>query len=97
MVGLFCFIGCSMSHFIKLGLIFLTFSLASFVSSAEKSICGAFDDRERSHEATQTVVGIHTHGGCSENEGANSGTLLSTNKKFSQAVQECLAFESSLP
>lgn len=47
-------------------------------------------------ENTQEIIGVHTHGGCREEGGANSGTLLSTNRQFAKAVDECLAFEASL-
>lgn len=48
-------------------------------------------------ESTQEIIGIHTHGGCSEEGGANSGTLLATNKKFARAIAQCLAYEAGLP
>ena len=41
------------------------------------------------------VIGVHTHGGCSDGEGAghNSGTLLGENNDFEQAVKDCLKWE----
>lgn len=48
-------------------------------------------------ESTQEIIGVHTHGGCSEESGANSGTLLATNKKFARAIAQCLAYEAGLP
>jgi V8-like Glu-specific endopeptidase len=43
------------------------------------------------------VIGIHTHGYCSKEGGANQGTLLSHHENFTTAVQECLKWEKSLP
>lgn len=48
-------------------------------------------------EQTQEVIGIHTHGGCRVEGGANSGTLLATNRDFARAIEQCLALEAALP
>lgn len=39
------------------------------------------------------IIGIHTHGYCSEEGGANQGTLLVGQKKFKSAINNCLAWE----
>ncbi len=43
-------------------------------------------------EDTGEIVAIHTNGGCSEYDGsnANSGTLISNNKKLQKAITNCL-------
>jgi V8-like Glu-specific endopeptidase len=44
------------------------------------------------NEATQEIIGIHTHGGCSTAEdSANAGTSLAKNQEFVNAVKACLA------
>ncbi len=39
------------------------------------------------------IIGIHTHGGCYEEGGANHGTLIATHKAFKQAIKNCLDWE----
>lgn len=43
-------------------------------------------------ESTGEIVAIHTNGGCSSynDSGANSGTLISNNKKLQKAITSCL-------
>lgn len=44
-------------------------------------------------EATQEIVGIHTHGGCFSRGGSNSGTLIAGNDEFQDAIRSCLQWE----
>lgn len=44
-------------------------------------------------EATQEIIGIHTHGGCFSRGGANAGTLISANSEFQEAINSCLQWE----
>jgi V8-like Glu-specific endopeptidase len=48
------------------------------------------------HELTQEIIGVHSHGGCTESGSFNEGTLISKNKIFKQVIQECLEWEKSL-
>lgn len=41
-------------------------------------------------ESTNEIVGIHTHGGCYQYGGANSGTLIASSPKLIQAIKSCL-------
>lgn len=41
-------------------------------------------------EATQEIIGIHSHAGCSAAGGANQGTLLHKHKKLVAAIKACL-------
>ena len=41
--------------------------------------------------ASGTVMGIHTHGGCTRNGGGNMGTLISKHKELKLAIKRCLA------
>lgn len=45
------------------------------------------------HESTQTIIGIHTHGGCHARGGANAGTLLPGNDAFQEAIRSCIQWE----
>jgi len=48
-------------------------------------------------EATQEIIGIHTHGGCSTSPGsANMGTALATKPDFQAAVKACLDEDAKL-
>lgn len=43
-------------------------------------------------ESDDSIVAIHTHGGCSSNgSGSNQSTYISTNTKFKSAIRKCLA------
>ena len=42
------------------------------------------------NEATQEIVGIHTHGGCRSSGGANTGTLISAHEELKAAIRACL-------
>jgi V8-like Glu-specific endopeptidase len=44
-------------------------------------------------EASQEIIGIHTHGGCHARGGANSGTLIAGNDDFQDAIRSCLQWE----
>lgn len=44
-------------------------------------------------EATQEIIGIHTHGGCWSRGGSNAGTLISANTEFQEAITSCLEWE----
>ena len=39
------------------------------------------------------LIGVHSHGGCSENGDFNAATLLSENERFKRAVRNCLKWE----
>ncbi|MEX0798720.1 MAG: trypsin-like serine protease [Bacteriovoracaceae bacterium] len=41
-------------------------------------------------ENTGEIIGIHTHGGCRTNGGANMGTMISKHKKLKAAIKACL-------
>ena len=43
----------------------------------------------------ETIVGVHTHGGCSNAEGLgyNSGTMIAGNHSFNEAIKDCLSWE----
>ena len=47
-------------------------------------------------EATNEVIGIHSHGGCSSNGGTNKGTIISKNGAFIKAIRSCLDSENEL-
>jgi len=47
-------------------------------------------------EKTQKIIGVHSHGTCTESGGYNEGTLIAKNKIFKQVIQECLEWENSL-
>lgn len=47
-------------------------------------------------ERTQEIIGVHSHGGCTETGSFNEGTLIAKNKIFKQVIQECLDWEKSL-
>ena len=47
-------------------------------------------------ERTQKIIGVHSHGGCTETGGNNEGTLIAKNKIFKQAIEQCLQWENSL-
>ena len=42
-------------------------------------------------EATQEIIGIHSHAGCSRMGGANQGTLINRHKELVAAIKTCLA------
>jgi V8-like Glu-specific endopeptidase len=42
------------------------------------------------------ILGVHTHGYCSEDGGANQGTLISRHESFKTAIQDCLKWEKGL-
>jgi V8-like Glu-specific endopeptidase len=42
---------------------------------------------------TNEVIGVHSHGTCGEKEDYNQGTLISKNKSFKFAIQQCLNFK----
>ena len=42
------------------------------------------------NEASQKVIGIHTHGGCASYGGANSGTLISGHDRLKKAIKACI-------
>lgn len=44
-------------------------------------------------EATQEIIGIHTHGGCWSRGGSNAGTLIAANTEFQEAITSCLQWE----
>ncbi|EQC47153.1 serine protease [Bacteriovorax sp. Seq25_V] len=46
--------------------------------------------------ATGKIIGIHTHGGCTEKGGENKGTLIAKSKTFKSVIEDCLAWEKSL-
>lgn len=43
------------------------------------------------------IIGVHTHGYCSEDGGANQGTILSRLDLFKAALKDCLRSEQALP
>jgi V8-like Glu-specific endopeptidase len=44
-------------------------------------------------EASQEIIGIHTHGGCFARGGSNSGTMIAGNDDFQNAINSCLQWE----
>ena len=44
-------------------------------------------------EVSGEIIGIHTHGGCSEGSGHNMGTLISRNIALQKAIKHCLQSE----
>ena len=42
------------------------------------------------NDKTEEVIGIHTHGGCREDGGANLGTLISAHEELKKAIKACL-------
>ncbi len=44
-------------------------------------------------EATQEIIGIHTHGGCTPNGGANTSTLIAAHTQLREAILNCLRWE----
>ena len=44
-------------------------------------------------EATEEIIGVHTHGGCYETGGANASTLIATHQRLKQAITDCLQWE----
>ncbi|MAE75160.1 MAG: hypothetical protein CL675_13790 [Bdellovibrionaceae bacterium] len=46
--------------------------------------------------ATNKIIGIHTHGGCSRSGGSNAGTALAHVPRFQEAVQACLSQDIQL-
>lgn len=44
-------------------------------------------------EGTQTIVGIHTNGGCSSRGGQNAATMIAGHTKLTKAIKACLASE----
>lgn len=42
------------------------------------------------------IIGVHTHGYCNEEGGANQGTLISRHEQFKTAIQECLKWEQTI-
>jgi V8-like Glu-specific endopeptidase len=44
-------------------------------------------------EATQEIIGIHSHAGCTSSGGANQGTLLHKHKELIKAIKACLRSE----
>ncbi|EQC52075.1 serine protease [Bacteriovorax sp. DB6_IX] len=47
-------------------------------------------------ERNQKIIGVHSHGTCTESGGHNEGTLIAKNKIFKEVIQECLNWENSL-
>lgn len=45
--------------------------------------------------AANEIIGVHTHGYCSEDGGANQGTMLSRHEQFKAALKECLRVEKT--
>lgn len=41
-------------------------------------------------EATQEIIGIHSHAGCTRSGGANQGTVISKHKQLVAAIKACL-------
>ena len=41
-------------------------------------------------EATQEIIGIHSHAGCTRSGGANQGTLLNKHKELVAAIRACI-------
>lgn len=52
-------------------------------------------------EATNEIIGIHTHGGCStsssDTSSANAGTSIGAIKVLRDAIEQCLRDEANLP
>jgi V8-like Glu-specific endopeptidase len=44
-------------------------------------------------ESTNEIIGVHSHGSCGVWGDYNEGTLISKNKKFKAAIQECINSE----
>jgi V8-like Glu-specific endopeptidase len=44
-------------------------------------------------EETNEIIGVHSHGSCGVWGDFNEGTLISKNKKFKAAIQECITSE----
>jgi V8-like Glu-specific endopeptidase len=44
-------------------------------------------------EASQQVIGVHSHGGCHARGGSNAGTLIAGNDEFQEAIRSCLRWE----
>jgi V8-like Glu-specific endopeptidase len=42
------------------------------------------------NDATDEIIGIHTHGGCREDGGANMGTVISEHEDLKAAIKACL-------
>jgi V8-like Glu-specific endopeptidase len=42
---------------------------------------------------TNEIIGVHSHGTCGEKEDFNQGTLITKNKSFQFAIQQCLNFK----
>lgn len=41
-------------------------------------------------EKTQEIIGIHSHGGCTDLGGTNAGTLISKHKRLIKAIKSCI-------
>ena len=72
--------------------------------TAEGTILGHNIDTEAGNSGaaiveriSNTLIGVHTHGGCgissSEGSRTNKGTMLATRKKFQEAIENCLKME----
>lgn len=44
-------------------------------------------------EATNSIIGVHTHGGCGNNSGSNQGTSVHFSERFQAAIKACLEAE----